>query len=212
MIPARTTQVDSPMIRIYGKKQSRASRCFWVAEEMGLAYEQVPRDTQNGETRSADYLALNPAGKVPVLDDDGFVLRESLAITFYLVRKAATPLWPDDIQAQALVQQWSSWAVTDMEFPLNAMFLARRRGGGEADAGFMAAHVEMAGKALGVLEKQLGAHPYVLGDAFTLGDINAFNAAMLAPMFVDMANYPAVAEWLARCGARPAWQRVQALA
>jgi len=202
------------MLKIYGKRQSRAARCLWLLEEMGLPYEQMPVDTQNGDTRTPAYLGLNPSGKVPTLDDDGFALRESIAITTYLVEKAETPLWPADVRTRALIQQWSSWAVTDMESPLNAMFREKRRmaaAGAAPDAGFMAAQDELATKAIKVLDTAVAAHPYVVGETFTLGDINAYTAAMLAPMFVDLSGYPAVRDWMSRCAARPAWKRVEAL-
>jgi len=202
------------MLKIYGKRQSRAARCLWVLEEMELPYTQIPVDTQSGETKTPEYLAMNPAGKVPIIDDDGFVLRESVAINAYLVTRADTPLWPTDVRSQAYVNQWSSWATTEMEVPLNAIFRAKRRAGasgGAVDPAFIAENLDVAGKTLHVLEDHLATHRYVAGDAFTLGDINAFTAAMLVPMFKDLSDYPAVQEWMTRCGGRPAWKRVSAL-
>jgi len=201
------------MLKIYGKQRSRTARCLWVLEEMGLAYTQVSVDTQSGETRTPEYRALNPAGKVPVIDDDGFVLRESIAINAYLVTKADTALWPDDVHIQAYINQWSCWATTEMEIPLNAIFRAKRRAGtgAEVDPAFIADNLELARNTLKVLEDHLANHPYVASGVFTLGDINAYTAAMLVPMFQDLAPYPAVQEWMQRCGARPAWKRVTAL-
>jgi glutathione S-transferase len=202
------------MLKLYGKQRSRAARCLWLLEEMGLPYNQVPVDTQSGETRTPSYLALNPAGKVPVVDDDGFVLRESIAINAYLVTKAATALWPDDVHTQAHINQWSSWATTEMEIPLNAIFRAKRRAGTtgvEADAAFISDNLELARQTLQVLEKHLVTTPYVATEAFTLGDINAYTATMLVPMFQDLSGFPAVKEWMMRCSARPAWKRVAAM-
>jgi glutathione S-transferase len=202
------------MLKLYGKQRSRAARCLWVLEEMGLAYTQIPVDTQNGETRTQEYLTMNPAGKVPLIDDNGFVLRESLAINAYLVAKADTPLWPDDVHHRAFINQWSSWATTEMEVPLNAVFRAKRRAGttgAEVDPAFIADNMDIARKTLQLLEDHLVAHRYVASEAFTLGDINAYTAAMLVPMFQDISAYPAVQEWMMRCSARPAWKRVMAL-
>jgi len=201
------------MLKIYGKQRSRAARCLWVLEETGLAYTQICGDTQSGETRKAEYLALNPAGKVPVIDDDGFILRESIAINAYLVTKKNTALWPDEVRVQAYINQWSCWAATEMEIPLNAIFRAKRRAGaaGDVDPAFISENLDVARQTLKVLEQHLVTHPYVACEEFTLGDINAYTAAMLVPMFQDLAPYPAVQEWMQRCSARPAWKRVTAL-
>jgi glutathione S-transferase len=203
------------MLKLYGNKQSRAARCLWVLEELGLPYIQVPIAMATGQNRSSAYLAINPAGKIPVLVDGAFVLTESLAINAYLVAQAgSSPLWPDDPQVQARINQWSSWAVTEMEVPLTAIIREKRRAtaaGREADPCFIAAQIEAAGVALGALETCLGMSAHVAVDAFTLGDINAYTAAMLGPMFLDMLAFPKVTDWLARCAARDAWQRVQAI-
>jgi glutathione S-transferase len=199
------------MVKIYGTRMSRAGRCMWLLEELGLAYEQVPVDVQAGETRTPAYLTLNPSGKVPVLDDAGFVLRESLAIAFYLVSKNATPLWPDDIRTRALIHQWASWAVTEVEGPLGVIFLERRRvAGAELDPAFVAARIATARNALDLLEKRLSIHRYVASNEFTLGDLLACAVMTLVPMFINLAPYPAIVEWMSRCTARAAWASAEA--
>ena len=75
------------MLKIYGIPRSRAFRAMWLAKELGLDYQSVPVDMGKGETRAADYLKINPNGHIPAIDDDGFVLWESLAITLYLAKK-----------------------------------------------------------------------------------------------------------------------------
>lgn len=198
-------------MKIYGTRMSRAGRCMWVLEELGFAYEQVAVNVQMGETRTPEYLALNPSGKVPVLDDDGFVMRESMAIALYLVSKATTPLWPDDMQTRAKIYQWASWAATEVEGPLGVIFLERRRmGEAELDPEFVAARITTARNALELLENYLTSHPYVAGDNFTLGDLLACSVMTLVPMFIELAPYPAICDWMARCTARPASARAEA--
>jgi glutathione S-transferase len=203
------------MLKLYGNKQSRAARCLWALEELGLPYIQIPLDMAAGQNKLPAYLAINPAGKVPTLVDGEFVLPESLAINGYLVAKAGSAqLWPDNIQFQARIIQWSSWAATEMEIPLTNIIREKRRtaaAGGAADSGFIAAQIEAAGVAMGLLDRNLGFRTHVAGDAFTLADINAYTAAMLGPMFLDMKAFPKVTEWLTRCAARAAWQRVQVI-
>ena len=81
------------MLKIYGTSMSRAGRVLWAAEETGVKYEHIP--TPITEAKSAAHLKLNPNGHIPVIDDDGFVLYESMAINFYIAAKyGKSPLWP----------------------------------------------------------------------------------------------------------------------
>ena len=108
------------MLKIHGSSQSRTSRCLWAAEEVGVKYEQIP--TPVPEAKSPAHLKLNPNGHIPVIDDDGFVLYESMAINFYLAAKyGKAPLWPESIQDRALANQWSYWAMLEVEPSLVVM-------------------------------------------------------------------------------------------
>jgi glutathione S-transferase len=73
-------------LRIYGIARTRAFRALWVAKELGLDYEHLPIEIGDAGARSPEFLALNPNGRLPFIDDDGFVLYESLAITLYLAK------------------------------------------------------------------------------------------------------------------------------
>jgi len=199
------------MLTIYGTKPSRVARCLWALEELGLPYTQVAVPDSKAER----FLALNPMGKVPVLVDGDFVLTESVAITAYLATLTPNALLPTDARARARMDQWTSWAITEVEFHFTVMVREIRRAGqaGEApDSGLVGACLKGTADTLGALEKYLAAgNAYVAGDSFTLGDINtAFPIAGIAPR-IDMSACPAISDWLARCTARPAWQRVQAI-
>src|SRR5215475_9530261 len=102
------------MLRIYGSARSRATRTLWMAEELGLQYEHLDYAPRSPETRTPEYLALNPNGAVPTIDDDGFVLSESMAINLYLAKKHGK-LYPSDPKAEALVWQWSFWEVDRLD-------------------------------------------------------------------------------------------------
>lgn len=199
------------MLKIYGVKPSRVARCLWALEELGLAYEQIAVT----DKRARDFLALNPLGKTPVLVDGDFVLTESVAINGYLVAMQPTPLLPDDPHQRARIGQWSSWALTEVEFHFTVMIRELRRAGlaGEApDADLVASCLAGVTDTLGALEQHLAAgNAYVAGENFTIGDVNAaFPIAAIAPR-IDMGAFPKIADWLARCTGREAWQRVQAI-
>jgi len=108
-------------IKVYGVANSRSMRVVWALEEIGAAYDYVKVDLLKGEGRSPDYLAINPAGKVPVLVDGDFTLTESVAILNYLGEKfPASGLAPafDQLQARGEFHRWCSFGLSELEQPL----------------------------------------------------------------------------------------------
>jgi glutathione S-transferase len=206
----------APMIKLYGKARSRASRSLWMLEELGVPYEHVPV-LPGSESRAADYLRINPNGRIPSLDHDGFVLWESLAINLYLAeRLASAPLWPRNVQQRGLVYQWSFWAANEVESLLGR--LGRLLAKPAKQQLELASLLERMAAVLGVLDAKLE-QDYLLGPAFTLADLNLASTlrepgevgvASLAA--IELSQVPRVARWLDRCEARPANRRVAALA
>lgn len=191
-------------LKIYGVPSSRARRTLWMARELGLDHENIPVRFDNGETRSDDFLRLNPNGHVPVIDDDGLILWESMAINLYLARKHGA-LWPDTIEGEGRAFQWSFWVMTEVEKPIIAILFHRvifpedKRDGALADS--------LEKKVLGplkVLDDALAKSPYLAGDDFTVADLNVASLIGLAPKaLIDMAPYPHITDWLDRCLGRP---------
>src|SRR6187401_801637 len=97
------------MLRIYGAARSRGIRVLWMAHELGLQYEHIDYLPRSPGTKTPEYRVLNPNGRVPTIDDDGFILSESMAINFYLAKKHGSPLYPKDPKNEALALQWSLW-------------------------------------------------------------------------------------------------------
>src|ERR1043165_3005002 len=97
------------MLRLYGAARSRAVRTLWMLCELGLNYDHKDYLPRAPETRTPEFLAMNPNARVPVIDDDGFVLSESMAINFYLAKKHHSALYPSDPKLEALAMQWSLW-------------------------------------------------------------------------------------------------------
>ena len=198
-------------IKLYGIPQSRASRCLWMLEELGVPYENVPVSFV-GDAQKPDYLKLNPNGRIPTLDDDGLVLFESLAINLHLARKydGGKGLWPKSADDQSRAIQWSIWAMTEAEPPvmkvlMNRAFLPEpQRNEAEAKSG----EQELA-KPAGVLEGFLRSRPYLLGDSFTVADLNVHAVLGWARALgkVKFDATPSLAAWLKRCAERPALAR-----
>jgi glutathione S-transferase len=204
-------------LTIYGTARSRTARVLWMAKELGLAFEHVPLAMGDAALKQPAFRKINPAGRVPAIDDDGFVMAESLAINLYLARKhgdRATPsLAPASLEEEARIWQWSSWAMTDLEIPLNLIHLHRnffppeKRDPKLADAA--EAQVQ---RPLAMLESILADSAYLLGAHFTVADLNVAAVASASRLSaIGMAPFPHVAAWAKRCQGRPAAVAVQAM-
>ncbi len=201
------------MIKLYGIPRSRTSRCLWMLEELGVPYENVPVRFL-GDAQKPDFLRINPNGRIPALDDDGLVLFESLAINLHLARKYGRGLWPSSLEDQSRAIQWSLWAMTEVEPPVMRVCMHRaflpveQRNASEAQAGEAALR-----KPVGVLEGALRGRPYLLGDAFTVADLNVHGVLGWAPTLgkVSFSDTPNAEAWLRSCGDRPALKRVYAM-
>jgi hypothetical protein len=93
-------------LRIYGIARTRVFRALWMAKELGLDYDHVPVEIGAAGARQPDFLKINPDGRLPAIDDGGFVLFESLAITLYLAKEhAGRGLYPDTLEGEARAWQ-----------------------------------------------------------------------------------------------------------
>jgi glutathione S-transferase len=196
-------------MKLYGAAYSRAGRCIWMLEEIGQPYDHVGTSPR-GETRTPEMLKLNPNGHVPVLDDNGYVIWESLAINQYLAEKTGT-LWPAGVQAHGQIAQWSLWAMTEVEphlvtMLMHMMFLPEAQRSPDAIEQAKAALA----KPMQVLDAHLAGRPYLLGTDFNVGDLNVCSVLGLAAMLhYDFSPFANVGAWLGRCNGRPAAQRYQ---
>jgi len=191
--------------KIYGVARSRAFRTLWMAAELDLPYELVQTDFEGG-TRTPEFLKLNPNGHIPVIDDNGFVLWESMAINLYLAKRYSSgTLYPADIGGEARAWQWSFWAMTEVERHALAALLNRigpedKRDAAAADAGERALAAP-----LKLLDGIVGAGRYLIGNQFTVADLNVASILAWARQArVDMAAFPNMQAWLRACHDRPA--------
>jgi glutathione S-transferase len=186
---------------IYGSPRSRTMRVLWAAAELGLDYEHVPLAWDDPALKRAEFLAINPAGAIPTIVDDGFALSESMAINLYLAKRYGTGgLYPADAQGEAQAWRWSLWAQGHLEPWVQKDALL---------SGLIAAmdgHAEAAVEAaLGTLERGLTGRDWLVGEAFGVADLNV--AGVLSPSRaggLDLGAYPNARRWLAACYARPA--------
>nr|4NHW_A Chain A, Glutathione S-transferase [Sinorhizobium meliloti 2011]4NHW_B Chain B, Glutathione S-transferase [Sinorhizobium meliloti 2011]4NHW_C Chain C, Glutathione S-transferase [Sinorhizobium meliloti 2011]4NHW_D Chain D, Glutathione S-transferase [Sinorhizobium meliloti 2011] len=208
------------MLTIYGVYRSRASRNYWMAGELGLPFRSVPvvqahrvADPLAADaplnTKSPGFLAINPMGLIPAIEDDGLVLTESLANNLYLARKHGGPLAPADIREEGQIGNWTMWAATEVEPHAVKIVLAHDNGIEETPEGRaeIAACARSLEKAFAVLETHLAERDYVVGDRFTVADLNLAEVFRYTMSQTDLfKRHPQVKAWLARCQSRPAFK------
>ena len=200
------------MLRIYGIARTRAFRALWIAKELGLPYEHIPVEIGQAGARKPDYLALNPNGRLPTIDDDGFVLWESLAITLYLAKKHSTGrLYPTSLEGEAHAWKWSLWAVQEVDRGVNIWSLhAVRLPPADRDPQRLAEALKVIEGPFKVLEASLAGRDYLLGPEFTVADLNVA-AVISRAIDMDLSATPRLGQWLKRCLERPAAREAMAL-
>ena len=199
-------------MKFYGSSKSRAARCLWALEEVGAKYEHDPMP--NTQAKNPDHLKRNPNGHIPVLEDEGHYIWESMAINLYLAEKyGKNGLWPSDAFGHAAAYQWSIWAMTECEPHLLTMLMhkvllpADQR---DEKAGQKAADAIKA--PLKVLDDALKGKEYLLGNTFTIADLNAASVLSWAAMMrLDLSATPTAAAWLQKCLGREANVKVRAM-
>lgn len=212
------------MLKIYGVMRSRASRNVWLADEMGLPFEQIPviqaRRLERPSapdaplnTSSPAFLAINPNGMIPVIDDDGLVMHESLAINLYLANKHGGPLSPNGLGEEGHAAMWSLWGATQCE-PYSVQILMHRvfMPEPERDPATAEAAVAALRRPLGILETALlNGGGFMLGRRFTVADINLAEILRYAQPAPELFEaFPRVKGWLEDCQARPAFGKMMA--
>ncbi|AVR97468.1 glutathione S-transferase family protein [Pseudoduganella armeniaca] len=167
---------------------------------LGLPHELVHVDLTRAEQKGAPFLALNPFGQIPVLEDDGHVIADSNAILVYLARRYAPQWLPATPLEEAAVQRWLSVAAGEVAFGMAAARIVQLFGRGDD----MAPLVARAHRILALMEAQLEGRQWLALDVPTIADISLYSYAARAPEGnVDLAPYPNVRAWLARVEALP---------
>ena len=197
-------------LRIYGIARTRAFRALWIAKELGVDYEHVPIEIGAAGARQPDYLAINPNGRLPAIEDDGFVLWESLAITLYLAKKHGR-LYPTTLEGEARAWQWSLWSVQEVDRGVNIWSLhAVRLPPEDRDPQRLAEALKVIEAPFRVLDSALTGRSYLLGDDFTVADLNVV-AVISRAIDMDLTATPRLGDWLRRCLERPAAGAARAL-
>jgi glutathione S-transferase len=208
-------------MKLYGVARSRATRAIWLLGEIGMEYQHIPviqayrlnepmAPDAPLNTLSPAFLALSPAGAIPVLQDGSLTLSESVAISLYLAKAYGGDLGPRDPQEEALMLQWGLYGITAIEGHALAILYARSEGRGDSPE-VAAARTALA-RPLKVLDAHLAAGGHMVGGRFTVADINMAEMVRYASGEADlMAGFPAVTAWLERLHERPAFKSMWAM-
>jgi glutathione S-transferase len=162
------------MLKLWGRITSiNVQKVRWALAEMGVAHERIEAGMQFGVVNEGYYRAMNPNGRVPTIDDEGFVLWESNAIVRYLAaRHGAGSLWPTSLTVRADADRWMDWATTTLQPAVTPVFWNLIRTAPEnRNMKLVAEQTAAANEAFQIIDRLLADRPWVAGDQMTMGDI-----------------------------------------
>ena len=200
------------MLKIWGRLSSiNVQKVVWCAAELGCRFERIDAGGAFGVVDTPDFGRLNPNRKVPVIDDDGFVLWESNAIVRYLCMKHLDAgLIPEPLAARAECDQWLDWQATELTPGLRDAFMQLVR---TAPQDRQAAVVEnsrrLTESMMAVLDEALADRTYIVGDRFTMADIPLACAVhRWHGLPIERISRPNVDKWFQRASNRPSARTV----
>lgn len=179
------------MLKLYGGARSRASIVQWYLEELSIPYEFILLDMAAEEHRKPEYLAVNPMGKVPAIEDGKLKLWESGAILLYLAEKYDKA--ENSLEERSI---WSQWVLYANSTLATGLFVEASR-------------EKEVPKLLTALEKILNQAPYILGHKFTVADVAVGSILAYVPMMlpIDLSPYPIILDYIKRISQRPGFQK-----
>jgi len=188
---------------------SHCRKVLLLCEELGIEYEYRNVDLFAGAQRHPRFVEINPNGRVPVIDDGGFVLWESQAILRYLAqREAAWEWYPRDIRARARVDQWLDWNQTRLGPAVGMMAFNILYAGDSRDEAAIADGRDRLGEILPILDRALAQRAHIAADWMTLADIAvAPNVVYLEESGYEVGAYSEIARWINGMRERPAFAR-----
>lgn len=198
------------MVTIWGRKNStNVKKVLWCAAELALPYHHILAGGQFGRNRDSDYLAMNPNGLIPCLQDGDLVLWESNTIVRYLAAQyGQNSLYIADAGARASAEKWMDWATT-LAISFGAVFinLVRTAPENRDNALVEKSHAECE-RLLAVADTALATQPWLSGDKFGIGDI-PLGCIAYGWFNIDITRqpHPNLERWYQALTSRPAYQQ-----
>ncbi len=199
------------MLTIWGRTNSvNVQKVLWCLAELDVPHERIDAGLSFGKNDEPWYLALNPNGRVPLLQDGGFSLWESNTIVRYLAAKHGYDrLYPGSPETRALADRWMDWQLSTLIRPVTIVFQGLVRTPPEKrNLDAIARGVDEANRAIELLDTHLASQPYVAGETFTMGDIpvGAVVHRWLELPGIERPPFPAVRAWRSRLAERNAFR------
>ncbi|PKU21504.1 glutathione S-transferase family protein [Telmatospirillum siberiense] len=199
------------MLKVWGRRNSfNVQKVLWLVGELGLDYEHIPAGGKFGRLDEPAFRALNPHGKIPVVEDGDVAVWESHAILRYLAaRYGEESFWGQNPAARAPVDGWMDWAQSALQPTfLNGVFLGYFRTP-EAERNWPAINksLEQCASLFGLVDRILADRPYLLGDELSLADIPAGTTLYrYFELDIERPSLPNVEGWYRRLQQRPAYR------
>ncbi|MBC7473016.1 MAG: glutathione S-transferase family protein [Candidatus Sericytochromatia bacterium] len=190
------------MIKFYtvsggGRLTSCVGICLWLLEELQINYEIISLDLYNAEHKSEEFLKLNPNGKIPCIDDNGFLLWESVAINYHLARKYSPELLGNTLEEKALIDQWTLWMISEFQPLVTTIFRNASLPKEQKDHGLVQKSKYKIMQCTLLLENELSKRKNIVGNKFTMADINIAAIASIHKIIkTDLTEYPNFSRWL----------------
>jgi len=199
------------MIKVWGRlTSSNVQKVMWCIDELGVPHERADIGGPFGRNKEPAYLAINPNGLVPTIEEDGFILWESHSCVRYIAAKyGAGKLWPTDLRVRADAERWMDWQLTTLSGPSGTIFQGLVRTKPEQrDITAIAAAAKRLNELWTIGDKALAARKFVAGDQLTIGDIPMGIAAYRwFNLPVERDRHPNFEAWYGRLTERPAFKK-----
>lgn len=199
------------MLTVWGRRNSfNVQKVMWLVGELALAHRHVPAGGQFGHVDDPEFLAMNPHGRVPVIDDGGTVVWESHSILRYLAARHGQPrFWCDDAAERSRADRWMDWAQTTLQpaFLTGVFWGFYRTPPERRDPARVEQSIAQCAQHFRTLDAVLAAQPFLAGDTISLADIAA-GTHLYRYFELDIArpDIPHVQAWYERLKARPAYR------
>jgi glutathione S-transferase len=200
-------------LTIWGRANSvNVQKVLWCLAELNLPYHRIDAGMQFGKNNEAEYLAMNPNGRVPTLVDGDYVLWESNSVMRYLCMAYGngTPIYPIDPKRRAAVDRWLDWTLSTVQPVDRPVFWALIRTPREKqDMTQIQKDVDAEAPVWALADRQLSTRQYMEGDHFTIADIavGAFARRWLGFTGIDKPAFPHVERWYKDIAGRPSFAK-----
>lgn len=188
------------MLHLYGSAlSSPTNKVRYVANYLNIPFEFHSMNLASGEHRTPEFLKINPYGKIPAINDNGFCLAESNAIIRYLADKQSSSLYPQNLEERAIVDQWIDFSsqhilVNFSKIMFNTYFY--KLAGKTPDERSLQEGRQFLDQYLPLVEKQLSSHPFIAGNAITLADLVLIASLDVSELSqVNLSTYPHITAW-----------------